>query len=182
MGARLEKEEILVLLGSYLQESGTPGGFFNQGHCVRASRSHDAKTSGHLYFWKTENCFMWGGLSKAVFIYWKAWRVCTTRKTHRQHQKEGMCWYNVGFPVWEIPIDLLGSFQNQIQETSMRTAFQDIHCFSNIEAKTIASHGIHFQILRAMMESLTQNNSLTVSFTGKCWMSIMRCWHHFTPR
>ena len=110
---------------------------------------HDTKTAGHFYYWKTVNkvkkYFTWGGLNKDVQVYCQACHVCATRKTAGRHQKAEMRRYDVGFPLEEIAIDLMGPFPES--ETGSKYVLVVVDSFSkwmeayavpNIEAKTIA--------------------------------------------
>ena len=110
---------------------------------------HDTKTSGHFYYWKTLNkvkkYFNWGGLSKDVQIYCQACQVCATRKTAGYNRKAKMRRYDVGFPMEEVAIDLMGPFPEA--ESGNKYVLVIVDSFSkwmeaypvpNIEAKTVA--------------------------------------------
>jgi transposase InsO family protein len=110
---------------------------------------HDTKTAGHFYFWKTVNKikrhFTWGGLNKDVQIYCKACHVCATRKNAGRRQKAEMRRYDVGFPMEEVAIDIMGPFP--VSDDGNKYVLVVVDSFSkwmeaypleNIEAKTVA--------------------------------------------
>ena len=110
---------------------------------------HDTRTSGHFYYWKTLNKvkkhFTWGGLNKDVQVYCQACHVCATRKTAGRNRKAEMRRYDVGFPMEEIAIDLMGPFPES--ESGNKYVLVVVDSFSkwmeaypipNIEAKTVA--------------------------------------------
>ena len=110
---------------------------------------HDTKTSGHFYFWKTVNkvkrYFTWGGLSKEVQIYCKACHICATRKTAGRKQKASMRRYDVGSPMEEIAIDLMGPFPESdsgnkyvLVVVDSFSKWMEAYAIPNIEAKTVA--------------------------------------------
>ena len=110
---------------------------------------HDTKTAGHFYFWKTlgkvKKYFTWGGINKDVQIYCKACQVCATKKTAGRHQKAEMRRYDVGLPMEEVAIDLMGPYPES--EDGNKYVLVIVDSFSkwmeaypvpNIEAKTVA--------------------------------------------
>jgi transposase InsO family protein len=110
---------------------------------------HDTRTAGHFYYWKTVNkvkkYFTWGGLNKDIQIYCRACQVCATRKISGRQQKAQMRRYDVGFPMEEVALDIMGPFQ--VSEDGNKYVLVVVDSFSkwmeayavpNIEAKTIA--------------------------------------------
>lgn len=110
---------------------------------------HDTRTTGHFYFWKTLNrvkqYFTWGGQSKDVQVYCRACHICATRKTAGRHQRAEMRRYDVGRPMEEVAIDLMGPFPES--EAGNKYVLVVVDSFSrwmeayplpNIEAKTVA--------------------------------------------
>jgi hypothetical protein len=79
---------------------------------------HDTKTAGHFYFWKTLNklkkYFTWAGMNKDVQNYCRACHVCATRKNAGRKQKAEMRRYDVGFPMEEVAIDIMGPFPESL--------------------------------------------------------------------
>ena len=75
---------------------------------------HDTKTAGHFYYWKTlkkvMRYFNWGGINTDVIVYCQACPVCATRKTAGRKQRAEMKCCDVGLPMEEIAIDLMGPF------------------------------------------------------------------------
>ena len=110
---------------------------------------HDTKTSGHFYFWKTvkkvKKFFTWGGLNKDVQIYCRACHVCATKKTAGRQQKASMRRYDVGSPMEEIAIDLMGPFPESemgnkyvLVVVDSFSKWMEAYAIPNIEAKTVA--------------------------------------------
>jgi hypothetical protein len=110
---------------------------------------HDMKTAGHFYYWKTLNKakkhFTWGGMRKDIQVYCQACHVCATRKNTGRHRKAEMRRYDVGLPMEEVAIDLMGPFPES--ESGNKYVLVVVDSFSkwmeaypvaNIEAKTIA--------------------------------------------
>ena len=75
---------------------------------------HDNKTGGHFYFWKSlksvKRNFIWAGMSKDVQLYCRACDVCATRKNAGKRHKAAMRRYDMGYPMEEVSIDLMGPF------------------------------------------------------------------------
>ena len=110
---------------------------------------HDTRTSGHFYYWKTvkkvKKYFTWGGLNKDVQIYCKACQVCATRKTAGRQHRAQMRRYDVGFPMEEIAIDIMGPYQASdegnkyvLVVVDSFSKWMEAYAVPNIEAKTIA--------------------------------------------
>jgi len=110
---------------------------------------HDTQTAGHFYFWKTLNklkkYFTWGGMSKDVHVYCQACHICATRKNAGRTPRAHMKRYDVGFPMEEVAIDLMGPFPES--EAGNKYVLVIVDSFSkwmeayplpNIEAKTVA--------------------------------------------
>lgn len=110
---------------------------------------HDTRTAGHFYFWKTLNkakkYFTWGGMSKDVQVYCKACHVCATKKNAGRHRKAEMLRYDVGFPMEEVAIDLMGPFPESesgnkyvLVVVDSFSKWMEAYPVSNIEARTVA--------------------------------------------
>ena len=127
---------------------------------------HDTTTSGHFYFWKTLNkakkYFSWGGMSKDIQTYCQACHTCATRKTAGRSQKAKMRRYDVGFPMEEIAIDIMGPFPESergnkyvLVVVDSFSKWMEAYPIPNIEARTVAERlvlefvsrfGVPFQI------------------------------------
>ena len=160
---------------------------------------HDTKTSGHFYFWKTLNkvkrYFCWGGLSKNVQVYCQACHICATRKTAGRHRKARMGHYDVGFPMEEISIDLMGPYPESengnkyvLVVVDSFSKWMEAYAVPNIEAKTIAEKlvlefisrfGVPYQI-----KSDRGRQFDCELFASMCEMLKLntRCQHHFTHK
>ena len=110
---------------------------------------HDTRTAGHFYFWKTLNKvkkhFTWGGLSKDVQLYCQACHVCATRKNAGRHRRAEMRRYDVGLPMEEVAIDLMGPFPESdegnkyvLVVVDSFSKWMEAYPIPNIEARTVA--------------------------------------------
>jgi len=110
---------------------------------------HDTKTSGHFYYWKTlkkmKKHFVWGGMTKDTHIYCQACKLCATRKNAGSTPRAQMRRYDVGLPMEEVALDLMGPFPES--EDGNKYVLVVVDSFSkwleayplpNIEAKTVA--------------------------------------------
>ena len=110
---------------------------------------HDTRTAGHFYFWKTLNRikkhFIWGGMNKDVQVYCQACHVCATKKNAGRHRKAEMRRYDVGLPMEEIAMDLMGPFPESdvgnkyvLVVVDSFSKWMEAYPIPNIEAKTVA--------------------------------------------
>lgn len=110
---------------------------------------HDDITAGHFYFWKTvtraKRYFSWAGMTKDVKIHCRACQVCATRKVAGRHQRAEMRHYDVGLPMEEISLDLMGPFPESSAGNKYVVVLVDsfskwveAYPIPNIEAKTVA--------------------------------------------
>ena len=110
---------------------------------------HDARTAGHFYFWKTLNRvkrrFCWPGMRRDIQIYCRACSVCATKKTAGRRPKAEMRRYDVGLPMEEVAIDLMGPFtesssgnKHVLVVVDSFSKWMEAYPVPNIEAKTVA--------------------------------------------
>ena len=109
----------------------------------------DTRMAGHFYYWKTlkkvTHYFSWKGIIIDVRVYCQACPVCATCKTAGQKQRAEMKHYDVGLPMEEIAIDLMGPFpksetgnKNVLVVVDSFTKWVEAYPVPNIEEKTIA--------------------------------------------
>lgn len=113
------------------------------------SACHDNRTAGHFYFWKTLNrvkkYFNWGGMTKDVKIHCRACHICATKKVAGRNPRAEMRHYDVGYPMEEISLDLMGPFPESTAGNKYVIVLVDsfskwieAYPIPNIEAKTVA--------------------------------------------
>ena len=78
------------------------------------SKCHEPRMAGHFYLWKTlkkvKKYFNWGSMNTDVQDYCQVCKACATCKTVGRKPKAEMRRYDVGLPMEEIAIDLMGPF------------------------------------------------------------------------
>jgi len=110
---------------------------------------HRPKTAGHFYYWKTlktiKRHFVWPGMSRQVQTFCRACEVCATRKNAGRKQKAPMRRYDVGMPMEEIAIDLMGPFPESnrgnkyvLVLVDSYSKWMEAYAIPNMEAKTVA--------------------------------------------
>ena len=105
--------------------------------------------AGHFNYWKTlkkvKRYFNWGGINTDVRIYCQACPVCATDKMAGCKQKAEMKCYDMGPPMEEIAIGLMGPFPES--DSGIKYMAVVVDSFTkwiegcpvpNIEARTIA--------------------------------------------
>ena len=107
--------------------------------------------AGHFYYWKIKKYFDWGGQNTDV-------QACATQKTAGQKHKAEMQRYDVGLPMKEVAIDLMGPFLKSedgnkyvLVLVDSFSKWMEAHAVPNIESKTIAEKLVmefisHFRI------------------------------------
>lgn len=116
---------------------------------VVMEQCHATKTTGHFYFWKTletvKRKFIWAGMSKDIQLYCRACQTCATKKTAGRQHRAAMRRYDLGLPMEEIAIDIMGPFP--VSEKGNKYVLVVVDCFTkwmeayplpNIEASTVA--------------------------------------------
>lgn len=110
---------------------------------------HSTVTTGHFYFWKTlkriKRHFLWPGMSRDIQNFCKACHVCATMKTAGRHHRAPMRRYDVGIPMEELAIDLMGPFPEShngnkyvLVVVDAFSKWMEAYPVPNIEARTIA--------------------------------------------